>query len=607
MPLYLGHKNTKGLSVSPALQSLGIDLLRAPPSSVGIIARPLVVQHGYASYVCHLPAFLKAYTDRTPVPFNKTGYPVTLGLNRCIDIGNPPLVVDFKGPIPSKHIERLNEIGFERIRVNRTDNIVRFPSVTFEHARDIRNMNPNATTPAPVNTVNLQSFEMWVLTLRLVSNLLCAHTYPAFADDGHKMDEYDELTDELLKRKADSELQNASKRTRAEAGVQVNPDEIELEMDVDDEAGEPEPVTVKLSKAKPPRENVIPWGSPDDIPNTSGLFFPFVPELCSYDKQTVPDLIERYLVQSLGDKPERQIDRMDRLRSAWGVIGQTDAGNVMSHLCKIISLCLSSQSRAFPIVVDNIYQGCIMSGARLFCGMNGSVYRPIPYDKLQEETSSYHMHSRVLDRIMEIVNARWTKPKDRPETMRSLREVLLETRLDEENRDEITRAAVHLHFKEARFLAINAQSLRLVIDDLEAPEDGENMDLPLHHSALFSRDKVFVALSAFGYQAPSFMIENCPKVSIATGKVPNTLVVRQKPLDLAVVDWKKMMESKEIRNNPRNLSRANRDRSLVGNDKTVVWGALCKLASDVGGIAIDKSGGPGMEELDIGDDGVEGW
>lgn len=578
-------------------------MLRAPPSSVGVIARPLVTQHGYASYVAHLPAFLKAYCNRQDTPFASTGFPVSLSLARCIPLRTPPVVIDFKGAIPSTHIDTLNDIGFERIKMNRTENIVRFPTLTYDQARQVRNMNPNMTTPAPVNTVNLQSFEMWILAIRVLSNLLLAHTYPAFTDSEHRTSELDEISEILGKRSAETALQSASKRMREEAGVSVNPEEIEVDMD--EEEGLAQEPTIELKRAKPPRNDQKGWGYPSELPNTSGLFFPFVPELCSYDKTTVPDLIQTYLVQSLGDKPETQVERMDRLRSAWGVIGQTDAGNEIAHMCKVIGLCLTSQSRAFPVIRDSVYQGCMLSGGRLFVGMHGVVYRPLPFDKLQEESGSYHLHSLILDKIMESVKGHTDGRIKRPTTMRELRTVLLAAGLTEEDRDEIRRQAVHLHFSE-KFLAVNAQTIGQLIDDLETPEDDGNEDLPLHHSALFSRDGIFVALSAFGYQAPSFMIENCPKVLLSQKSAPNTLVVRQKPLDLAVVDWKRLLETKEMRNNPRNLSRANRDRSLVGNDKTVVWGRLNKLATDVGGVAIDRSG-LGIGTIILEGDGVEDW
>jgi hypothetical protein len=101
------------------------------------------------------------------------------------------------------------------------------------------------------------------------------------------------------------------------------------------------------------------------------------------------------------------------------------------------------------------------------------------------------------------------------------------------------------------------------------------------------------------------MIDNCPKVAIRGNVPPTTLVVRQKPLDLATLDWKRMLELREIRNSPKNLSRANRDRSFVGNDKSVVWGELVNAMS-AGGFEADVSG-MGNVTIEANDDEVEAW
>jgi len=600
MPVYFGHKNHRGLSVSPALQSLGIDLLRTTPHDVLAVAHPLVVQPGYTTYITHLPAFMKAYISRTNVPFNQQGYLANLPIEGCLPIGFPPVVIDYKGPIPSKFVDILSQIGFESIKMNRVDNILRFPSVDLDQIQAIRKTNPNATTPAPVNTINLQAMEAWIIVLKLVSLLLRSHTYPAFTDDDHFLDEHDNLTEELSKRKAGEEMGNTPKRGRTGAGGDRNrtAEGGDVEM-ASNPTVEPKESAIVLHKAKPPRADVVAWGSPLELPNTSGIFFPYVPELTSFDTQTVPRFIETALIQSLGNKPEKQLEMIEKIRSAWGVVGKTDAGNVMAHLCKVVHLSLRAQARAFPFVIEGVYQGCVMSGGRFWVGINGQVYKPLPFAALQEETGSYHMHSRVLNRILEIIDDEDIR---RPDTMRTLRRVLLDATLTEDERDEVRKLAVNLHFKNDKFLAVNAQTISRILKDLTSSDNSEDSTLPMHHSALFSRDKVLVSLSAFGYQAPSFQIENCPKVSLTSSKPPQTLVLRQKPLDVACVDWKHMLESKEMRNNPRNLSRANRDRSIVGNDKTTLWGELVKLAQVGGGVEKDRSGNVGDGNPEVADD-----
>jgi hypothetical protein len=578
MPIYFGHPNNKGLEVSPLLRTKGINLLRASPSNVRAIAKPLVKQPGYSSYAAFLPAFMKAQNEGIVVNLNRPGYVTNFPVDKCIGIQHPSLVIDYGGPIPARHVEVLNGVGFERIKMNKRENIVRFPEITLEEVRLIRKTAPNSLTPAPANTVNLEAFESWVLFLRLVSNLLRTHMYPAFRDNEHYQEEVNGIIDMItLKRKAAADLSSSNKRQRGDDG-----DVMEVE---DEEEGEVletgDTKEVDLSKAKPIKSDEEPWGSLETIPNCSGLFFPYIAELSSPDTETVPHLFEHYLFQALGDTPEKQLDRMEKLRRAWGLIGKTESGNISAHLCKVVHLAIQSQARAYPIIQDEVYEGCVLFGARLFVGLNGMVHRPLPFDKLQSELGGFSTHSRTLAEIAEVSGYVVTSLIEKATTMRKLRDCLMKKNLTEEKRDNIRKLAVHLHFKE-RFLAVNSNTLSQLLDDLTTLEDDQDDDLPMHHSALFSNDPVFVALSSFGFQAPSFNIENCPRIELK-GTAPQTLVIRQKPLDIACQDWKGIIEKQEIRNNPRNLSRANRDRSLVGNDKTVVWGKLVKLRVDTGG------------------------
>jgi hypothetical protein len=557
-----------------------------------------VVQPGYASYISHLPAFLKAKNESTVIPLVKQGYTTNYPVDRCIPIPHPPLVVDYNGAPPSKVIEDFNAIGFERIKMQRNDNILRFPTVTLDQVRVIKATNPNLKTPAPANSVNVEAFDTWVLVLRVISNLLVTHVYPAFRDDGHFMEEVENMVENIMisKRRMDELDTEKSKKRKGNDGAVV-PDEIDA-METEAEAEPLEPIEIELRKAKPPSSNEAPWGVSDSIPNASGLFFPFIPELASYDDSTVPSLFENHLLASLGNTPEQQIDRLARIKSAWGIISKTETGNIMAHMVKVILLSITSQTRSFPIIQDGIYQGSVLSGGRFFIGLNGQVIRPLTFDKLQEETGSYHLHSRVLKQIAEIAtgiedNGELDSDEQRRlarithvSTNRQLRSVLMGENLNEGDRDEIKKLAVHLHFKNDSHLPVNPQTVTRVLTQMTVAEDKEDVTLPMHHSALFSRDKVFVSLSAFGFQAPSFSLDNCPKVSISDSKPPSTLVIRQKTLEIATVDWKHMIDSKEIKNNPRNLSRANRDRTITGNDKIVMW----KCLKDMCGSNTESSG-----------------
>jgi len=560
---------------------------------------------------------LKAQNEQVVIPLVKQGYTTNFPVDKCIPIPHPPLVIDYNGPPPSKVIEDFGTIGFERIKMQRNDNIIRFPTVTLANVRAIKNTNPNMKTPAPSNSVNIEAFDTWILVLRVLSNFLRTHVYPAFRDDGHLMEEVESMVENIMisKRRLDELTAESVKKRKGNDGQVVTDDGGADSMDVEDDDNPPL-VDVELRKAKPPSSMEHPWGTSDRIPNASGLFFPYIPELATYDDVTVPSVFENHLLASLGNTPEQQIDRLSRIKSAWGIISKTDTGNIMAHLCKVILLSITAQARTFPIIQDGIYQGSILSGGRFFIGLNGQVFRPLSFDKLQEEAGSYHMHSRVLLQIAEIATGLEAPGEDDEEkakladitssrTNRHLRSVLMRKDLNESDRDEIRKLVPHLHFKNDSHLPVNSQTINRVLTHMTVAEDKEDLTLPMHHSALFSRDKVFVSLSAFGFQAPSFSLDNCPKVSLADPKPPSTLVIRQKTLEIATVDWKNMIDSKEIKNNPRNLSRANRDRTITGNDKVVMWKCLKDMCGSNQGDLSNKEADVGFV-VDTGD-GLDDW
>lgn len=405
------------------------------------------------------------------------------------------------------------------------------------------------------------------------------------------MEEVESLVDEIMTSKRDAEENIESAKTKQRKGNEGQAVPLGEEMVVDEEEGgatiDPQPIV--LRRAKPTRSTEPAWGPPSRIPNASGLFFPFVPELASYDDSTVPRLIEDYLLQSLGSSPEQQMDRYQRIRSAWGIMSKTAVGDVFAHLCRIIRLAITSQARCFPIVQDKVYQGCVLSGGRFWVGLNGAIHKPLTYEKLQEEAGNYQLHSRCLREIASIAS---NGGGDNDEVyssvmkctgLRELKNILLDVGISESDKDEVKRLAMHLRFKNDSHLAANPQTIRRVLSSMTNSNnnDDEDVSLPLHYSALFSRDTVLTSLAAFGFQAPSFMIDNCASVALKEAKPPTTLVFRQKPLDVAVLDWKKMLDTKEIRNNPKNLSRANRDRTITGNDKTVIWASLKEMCGTI--------------------------
>ena len=63
--------------------------------------------------------------------------------------------------------------------------------------------------------------------------------------------------------------------------------------------------------------------------------------------------------------------KLDGIRSAFGIIGRTDSGNVLAHLCKTLRIALRAQARLFPIFDGRTYEGSIVSGSKFTIAING--------------------------------------------------------------------------------------------------------------------------------------------------------------------------------------------------------------------------------------------
>lgn len=364
--------------------------------------------------------------------------------------------------------------------------------------------------------------------------------------------------------------------------------------------------TIKLRVAKPARNDISAWGPSNKMPNTSGVYFPYVPDLASSDTKTVPALINQYFLESLGRNAQTTIETHRAIIRAWGIIGLTDTGNVLAHMATVIRVALQAQGFVYPVFEGGVYEGCILGGGGFAIAIQKSTVLPVEYRDLQQIVQKAGSHSSALKSIAQIVDEDLGEDYEavmESKSMRALATILVSTALSEEDRDNVLKIARRLTFPQ-RYWAVNSTTLVKVMDlirDQTLPIDN---DAPLHPSLLFSRDRVELVIGVFGYQAPSFMIPSCPEVRLAKGgALPRTFCVRVVDLGVAITDWKTMIRNKAIRNNPQTLSSRYQDRSFGGADKEVVFGALLNMA----GVSDAPEQNTGGEEANVTTADVLDW
>lgn len=588
MVFYLGHPSNGAQTVSDSLRSRNIDLLRASPSDIHTTVKRHINQPAFAAYISSLPAFMKANHERKSVSTRLEGYTISTPVDECFPFTLPPLIVDFPAPLSDDRLATLSKIGYREVVIRGNKRAMVFDSYNIQDARNIRNLKPDLKTPTVVNTINLDSLGSLVLVLRIFSGFFRTHTYPAFSgpedEDAHFA-------------KFESILTIDKKRKRSEQDV-GGKDSMELDHgDTTDATSDEGVISPPLSKpialynAKPQRIDANCWGFPSTIPNAHGVLCPFVPPLAAFDKVTVPHLIMRYFFDCLGPNFNEQNRVHDALKSAWGIIHKTDAGDVLSHLGYMINLAIHAQARVYPLFENGVYSGCVLSGFAFTLRAGGVCHRPISFTALQEEMGDAKFQSSVLAIIAAYASGEADKKEIMSMTsMRALSNKLKVLELTEDNKDSIKKEAAYLNFP-VKYWALNSTTIGSAVDLISDAGKAIPNDVPLHPLFLFDNDRVATVLSAFGYSAPSFMIPSCPSIVLKGTSAPKTFVYRTVEVVTAIADWKVVMKSKAITNNPASLSKIHRDRSLNGTEKMAVWSKLCGMVNAQAVASTDVMGG----------------
>lgn len=603
MPLYFGLENKDKTEVSVALSARGINYLRASPSDLDSHAKFMVPQPNYQLYKANLAAFMvcslfhikisvlspvqTASQNGHRVPLDKAYYPLYIRPDlELFPLPPVDLTIRFTTPIPSETIELLRQgNGFETKKIRGKD-VYTFLNPAYEDVLGLIKLKSEETTPATEHTINISAYRQLRTVTRIFTIFLLTHSYPGFHAD-KETNALPDLFQVISKRvRADSVARPRKKSKGKEPAEETMEDE-----DRDgptDVAGEQstDAGTRIFHAGQRFQTNIIipnnnPFGPVANVPNNSGMVFPFVLELAKFDFSTVIGTIRTYFYFCLGPDGASCAQRLDSLREKWPIIAKTNVGHMLAHLAKGIEFALESQTVIYPMFEDGVYQGFVLSGAQFAVWHHRQLCAPLSFEGLQADLSAARMHGSVLKAILELAG---TMDDDEvPRSMRMLRDRLLTVAMTEETKDAIKKMAYQLSFPQ-RYYMVNGTTLSDVLDML-VPDFDPLADIgtgvPMHPSALFTNDRIMLALSAFGYNAPSFNIPYSPKCPLSKVERPKKLVVRMVPLHTAVTDFKMMLETKSICNDPKTLSGKFNDKEISKDYASVVWGTLRKVSGAI--------------------------
>lgn len=580
MKLILGFENNGSIDrVSSELQSKGINMLKCIPyefPAVGLVRFP---QLGFSQYRDNLPAFMQANDISKRVPLLAEGYPIKIPSEKCIPFSLPPISVTFdKVPDSFKSLRETASVEDVSVKGKQTGFLVQAqPGILSKVLRT----SPDTKAYSPVGSVGSGEYPSLVTIIRILSSFFSIHTYPAYSneEDFKPEENHDES---VSKRKADLSTGNEGIPLNAKRRI-VSDNGISVSITIEDNIAE----EVVLRYARVPSTKNAGWGGVSSIPVTSGIVCPYIPELASWDKDTVPKLIERYFLRCLGSSTNSCLHGFSRLSQDWKKsIYKTDIGNSLTHLAKLAGLCLASETRLFPIFEGSQYLGSYLSGAHFSIGLRGSLVLPQTYAENKPEFDGFSSHESNLSKFVMEVAGSDADEEDvelalSSNTMRELHSTVMSKFSVDFVNDDLSNLK-KLRFPQA-YLTINMQNVSSVCEQIMTGEFAT--DLPMHYSAFGSNDPFKLGLAAFGPSPPSPNIPGAPKIKFS-GKVPTDkdlprlLVFRKCALDIAVSDWKECLETGYVGNNPPNLNARYANVKVSGLEDKRSWYQLLKKMSD---------------------------
>jgi hypothetical protein len=541
---------------------------------------------------------MEATLTSQKVVISNRGYPIQT-VPYLLPIKLPAVIYDFQGKPKDSQVEDLRQHSTVLSgRKEALQFVMRDP--TLEQMRSLVQKYPdvNQTTRHIIGTVNLQAIRMVVTIQKILSAFLLTHVYPAF----HHVSDTSPVSDI-----GKTEVMNKKRKISTTSYVTCMSDpEKHLE---DVQANEEEEMSdapnqgpnIQLKAAKPTSIRDNRWGPVDRMPNLSGLYVPYVRELAIGDTVTLPRLMTDVFLRSLASTQTGMIAAVDKLRSAWGVICTTDTGHELSHLSRCIEIALNAQAIVYPVYTNDVYEGCVIGGAGYSVSIKGVSLVPSSYEDLQKVVRKTSMHSFALSEISDLLSEEGRTDLESCVTMRQVSDVVNREKLDDIGRQHIVKSAYKLSFTN-NYWSTSVTNIKRMMELIADPDEDIDVNIPMHPKYLFTNDRIELVLSAFGHQAPSFMITNAAKCALSSREPPRNFHVRTTTVETAVSDMKYVMENRYITNNNQRLSSKHRDIPIKGNDKARIWADLQAIVSSETGKTEEKVQNEDIDERDISDD-----
>jgi len=610
--VYFGYKpRDKGATKLVVTTSSG-EFEPAEPSSIKVFAfRTFTPLWSTAVSLIGLIVAVLSHPLHSYVHTSATGLFVKPAGNAVLPFRSPGLsVVLFKGKsIPQADSNKLEAMGFSTMSFSGRTLWIKenADADDFRFANTIDGID--ITGPTPARYLNMNSFKAY-LVLRSLTTRICEATHFLAGASGPFA---------KAKQREESKLKtpwwNLLNNTKEDHEVAMEPTKAEFEKigtydsksTVDKRLAEVIRIAGSQSGSMCLNSGVVmnPFSSQyrgcidsGDIASlkSHGLILKFNHRLALPDPNYIGDVIGRRFLAALGESIEEQSDGLMLLKTGLSGLRLTKCGDELTHLYRCLDISLDCYSGCIPIFSEGgVYEGCVISGGPgATITLNGQSFPFLALDELKNEFLTVSEHTVAINFIKNLIPSDDAKAQLGSVTsMTDLRALLITLPFSSDDRDTIIRKAAHLNFFANEPWTINPANLRRCMN-LIADFSTLDHTFPISRLALFSGDKILVALSCFGEKSvPSWDIPNGTKCRLVKPNPPTPLVnagkkgskgmvsdaawvmvIRTTDLFSATDEFRRMADDLTYRSTSTQLAQKNGHRVFSRDRMAEFWGPM---------------------------------
>jgi hypothetical protein len=374
------------------------------------------------------------------------------------------------------------------------------------------------------------------------------------------------------------------------------------------------PIGAAVLVAKPsPKPSSTSYGAPADTPFHPGLLFPYFTGMLAADTEGFRELVSDLFFRNLGVKLIEPRQAYLAFRASIGTATTTEAGIILLHVLKGISLSLQTQTHLYLLFDSTVYLGFVLLGELFSVFAHGKWHRPLSAEALRTELRGIQTHESTLAALEQRIKRcilddgdAVTFEEGDTRSMSMLADLLSKIKLRdaEKDEDDIAQLLARMSFSTSykTFKPSNiAWAIMQMTDSLEEELPGDlPIYIPLRGWGNLGK-KEYKVLAAFGPRGPSF--RNSSGVEIKVPK-PGTvdpltlrneagelkfprLLVGEKVISEALKDWADLKAKGSIKQDQQERAGGSRNHPYREKEKVVIWEAL-KVASANGHLAVGK-------------------